>query len=141
LQPGPQAVEVRAERTIDRVQGGQGRGDRVTAAHPHYSIWAVFMLVSEISSTSPASGTTGDVLTVNGVRLYHEDYRCFVLVGDVMIEIREPEAGDPWNPPTDTTVEVPLSALSLLDTGENYPVRVMVNGAQSRGLDHLFQLT
>ncbi len=140
LQPGPHEVEVLVEGTVEVVQGGLDRGEWITEPQVLYSNKAVMMLVPEITSLSAAAGTTSDLLTVNGTRLYHEDHPSFVLIGDVQILIRDPEAGDPWNPPTDIAVEIPLTALSGLDTGVQYPVRVMVNGAQSRGLNHLFEL-
>ena len=141
LQPGPQEVEVLVQRTVEVVQGGLGRGDWVEESRIQVSNRAVIMLVPEITSINPIAADAIGLLTVQGRRLFHEGRRCFVLVGDVMIEIRPPEPGDPWSTPTDTEVQVPRSALSTLVVGESYPVRVMVNGAQSRGLDILFQRT
>ena len=69
------------------------------------------------------------LLTVNGKRLYREGLDSFVLVGDVAIEVRLPG-------PSATSVRVPLAVLSTAmpappPTGQPYPVRVLVNGAQS----------
>lgn len=141
LQPGPQEVEVHVQRTVEVVQGGLDRGTWLEAARVQVSNRAVLLLVPEITSINPTSGDATGLLTVQGRRLYQEGRRCFVIVGDVMIEIQPPEPGDPWSAPTPTSVQVPRAALSALAAGASYPVRVMVNGAQSRGLDHVFQRT
>ena len=136
IQPGPQVVEVLTRRDTEVVEGGLDKGQVVSDESVYRSNQAVFMLVPRITSTNPASGTGATLLTLNGHRLYREGLKSFVLVGDVAIEVRPPGAGDPWAPPTATAVEVPLTALSGAvppppPGGQPYPVRILVNGAQS----------
>jgi hypothetical protein len=66
-----------------------------------------------------------------------------VLVGDLSIPVQEPGPGDPWVPPTDISVQVPLTVLTLTTPPVApgfYQVRAMVNGSQSME-DVVFQLT
>jgi hypothetical protein len=68
--------------------------------------------------------------------LYRDGLKSYVLIGDVAIPVRRPGAVDPWAIPTATSVQVPLTVLSTaLPTppvmGQPYPVRVLMNGAQS----------
>jgi hypothetical protein len=136
IQPGPQVAEVLTRRDTEVVEGGLDKGQVVGDQSVYRSNQAVFMLVPRISSTSPPSGTAAALLTLNGRRLYREGLKSFVLVGDVAIEVRKPGAADPWAPPTDTAVEVSLTTLSGAvppppPGGQEYAVRILVNGAQS----------
>jgi len=141
LQPGPQLVEVLTERKTEVVQGGLDHGTVVLEKRALVSNQSVFMLVPEITSLNPTSGPASTLLTVQGKRLYRRGLASLVIVGDVAIEVREPRAGDPWAAPTDTSVQVPLTALSPLPTGQPYPARVQVNGAQSIEEGITFTLT
>lgn len=133
LQPGPHVVEVLIRRDTEVVQGGLDKGTVVTDQTRQGSNFSVFMLVPEVTNINPANGTSAvTLLTVNGKRLYHEDGKNFVLIGDVAIEV--PSTSDP--PPSETYIQVPLerfiSATASLTPGVyDFPVRVMVNGAQS----------
>lgn len=149
LQPGPQVVEVSTRRDTEVVEGGLDKGQVVSDQSVYRSNQAVFMLVPEISpipnpsppppmlpAIEPTSGPNTILLTVRGKRLYKEGLKSFVLVGDVAIEVRKPGAGDSWAAPTETSVQVPLLALSGAvplppPAGQPYPVRIQVNGAQS----------
>ena len=145
LWPGPQRVEVRTEQATEVVEGGLDQGKVVTDEKILRSNQGVFMLVPEISldaPPSPPSDTSAGILTVNGKRLFRQDLKSFVLVGDVAIEVRRPKESDqpgqsdPWEEPEETTVQVPLKTLSpaLPPTAPNeppYSVRIMVNGAQN----------
>jgi hypothetical protein len=123
------------------VEGGLDKGKVVTDKSALRSNQGVFMLVPEITPPiDPDSATTGalltTLLTVNGKRLFRQDLKSFVLIGDVAIEVRLPGPADAWAEPEETTVQVPLVTLSpaLPPTAPNeppYPVRIMVNGAQS----------
>jgi uncharacterized protein DUF4255/IPT/TIG domain-containing protein len=127
LQPGPQRVEVIVERSMETIAGGLGPGTAGTSQQVLNSNQAVFLLVPEldpVTPISPVSGTAAGTLTVNGKRLFREGLKSYVLVGDAAVEVRGP-AGD-------TSVQVPIAPLAaVLLTGQPYPVRVLVNGAQS----------
>lgn len=150
LQPGPQTVEVLTERETEVIEGGLDKGAVVSDKRVLGSNQAVFMLLPEISSINPANGSTATLLTVTGKRLYKEGLKSFVLVGDVAIEVRKPRKGtpalpgDPWVEPTDTEVQVPLTALSTAVSAPplagQYPVRILVNGAQSTEEGIIFTL-
>jgi len=133
LQPGPQIVEVLIRRDTEVVQGGLDKGTVVTDQIKQGSNFSVFMLVPQVTGISPTSGTSAvTLLTVNGKRLYHEDGRNFVVIGDVTIEV--PSTSVP--PPSESRIQVPLdkfiAATASLEAGiYDFPVRVMVNGAQS----------
>jgi hypothetical protein len=145
LQPGPQAVEVLTEWAVEAVQGGLDRGTVVPDQRTFQSNRAVFVLVPQVASVDPVQGTTTDVLAVNGTRLYRAGMTTLVLMGDVAIEVRAPAPGDPWAAPTATRVEVPLTVLATAVPppplgGQDYPVRVQVNGAQNIEDNVTFQL-
>jgi hypothetical protein len=71
---------------------------------------------------------------VTGKRLFDPEARSLVIVADVAIPIRPPGAGDPWSVPTESQIQVPLSALAdpipPVPVGL-HPVRVQGNGALS----------
>lgn len=137
LQPGPHVVEVIIRRDTEVVQGGLDKGTVVTDQIKQGSNFSVFMLVPEVANINPANGTSAvTLLTVNGKRLYHEDGKNFVLIGDIAIEVRKPSTGDPWAAPSETSIQVPLEKFiaatsSLAPRVYDFLVRVMVNGAQS----------
>ena len=69
-----------------------------------------------------------------------------MLLGDAAVEVRRPQAGDPWAVPTDTSVQVPLTPLAAAlpappPGGQAHRVRVLVNGAQSLEEGVSFTLT
>ncbi len=123
LQPGPRILEVIVERPTETVEGGLGPGTHGTGQQVAISNQAVFLLVPQVTSASRA----GDLLTVNGKRLFREGLKSYVLLGDTAIEIRRPVLPEPWSVPTETSVQVQIPAL---DAG-SYRVRVLANGAQS----------
>lgn len=145
LQPGALAVQVITEQSLESVEGGLDRG--VTASHPreYRSNLGLVMLVPEINAIAPASGSAAALLTLTGARLYDPRYTTLVLVGDAAIEVRPPEAGDPWAPPTATSVQVPLASLAQSlppppPGGSVHAVRVQVNGALNRADTFSFTL-
>jgi len=145
LQPGPQAVEVLTEHDGEAVQGGLDHGTVATYLRTFTSNRTVFLLVPTMTSIAPANGTTADILTVHGTRLYRDGLPSVVLVGDVAIAVRPPEPGDPWGVPTATTVQVPLTALATAvppppPGGQDYLVRMQVHGAQTMEEGMLFRL-
>lgn len=144
LWPGPQIVQVLIERPTEVVQGGLDKGTTTTDAKRLNSNAAVFMLVPTLSGINPA-GNSSALLTVNGARLFADNLKSFVLVGDVAISVRKPRPGDPWVAPTAISVQVPLSSLATAlplppAMGQPYPVRMQVNGAQSTEDGVLFTL-
>ncbi|HXB69540.1 MAG TPA: DUF4255 domain-containing protein [Candidatus Acidoferrales bacterium] len=143
LRPGAQTVEVQTLHATEVVQGGLDNGVVVLDGRRQLSNQSVFMLAPEVSGVVPALGGVADLLTVNGRRLYQPPSKSVIIVGDVSIPVQEPGPGDPWAIPTDTSLQVPLTALTLttppLGPGF-YQVRAMVNGSQSLE-DVVFQLT
>lgn len=134
LQPGPQLVEVRIQRTGGGVAGGLDRGTTFIEPQVEVSNQTVFMLVPGITSIAPNPASLTDLLTVTGTRLFKAGMQSFVLVADVAIEVRAPQVGDPWVAPTDTQVQVPLAAVAASPSPpapNPYPVRVQMNGALS----------
>ncbi len=138
LQPGPQTVEVLTERTTEVVAGGLGEGETLEGQSLLVSNQAVFMLVPAISSIDPLQETSEGMFRVGGTRLYRPDLKSYVLLGDLAIPVHPPRGDDLWDEPTATSVQVPLTMLSTVTPPlppDVYPVRIMVNGAQS--LDEL----
>lgn len=135
LQPGPQLVQALVQRPGEGVEGGLDRGATFDEAVVQSSNQSVFMLVPGVSSISPISGASTDLLTVNGTRLYNSALKSYVYVDDVAIEVTW-KSGDPWSQPTDKQVQVPLTGLTktvppLPPSPSPYPVRMQVNGALS----------
>ncbi len=143
LQPGPLPVGVRVKMATEVVRGGYyDRGEAVAGENIVTSNQMALMLVPKITNTSPSSGNTSTLLTVEGKRLFKEDFKAFVLVGDRAIEVRKPESTDPWDPPEEIRVQVPLTAFSELSPGAyTYLIRIRVNGAESLEDDKEFELT
>jgi hypothetical protein len=134
LKAGARSVEVTTQRATEIVEGGLGQATEATGQSVQTSNQGVFMLAPTLSTTSPASGTSAGLLTVTGKRLFDPEGRSLVIVGDVAIPVRPPGAGDPWSVPTESQVQVPLSALAEpippVPIGI-HPVRVQGNGALS----------
>jgi hypothetical protein len=135
LRPGPQTVEVQTLHQGEAVKGGLDHGVVVQSSRRQSSGQGVFLLTPEVVDIDPDSGGLGTaLLKVTGKRLYKPPAKSVVLVGDVPIPVREPGPGDPWAAPTDTSVQVPLAAFTSTvppPAPGFYPVRAMVNGAQS----------
>jgi Pvc16 N-terminal domain len=140
LQPGPQIVQVLTQLATEVVQGGLDKGEVVLDQSVQNSNQTVFMLVPQINSIS----STADLLTVNGIRLFREGLKSYVLIGDFAIEVRPSTAEDPvaWAPPTATSVQVPLAPLATAEpplAPGPQRVRVRVNGAETT--EENFQFT
>jgi hypothetical protein len=80
---------------------------------------AAFVLIPTVTAVSPASGPSGTVLVVDGMRLFRDDAPSMVLVGD--------RAFLPDSGATGTQVQVTVTGLAA----GTYPVSVRVNGAES----------
>jgi hypothetical protein len=142
LQAGVQPVEVLTEQTLDGVEGGLGTGTQtlppLTQTLPSNN--SFFLLVPEIATVAPPQGKAAiDSLTLTGKRLYVPGHATFVLVGDA--SLRVPDSP----PPSATTVTVPLALLATAlplppAGGQDYPVRVLVNGAQNLEESFSFKL-
>jgi hypothetical protein len=135
LRPGPTTVEVQSLRPTEVVEGGLDRGFVGVDNRRQSSNHAVFLLTPEIAGVNPpsvaAGGFVGAALTVTGRRLFESGAKSVVLVGDVSIPVQDP---GPGGPQTDTSIEVPLTALGLTTPPTPvgfYSVRVMVNGVQN----------
>jgi hypothetical protein len=141
LQPGPQPMGVTVKRATEVVQGGSDdRGETASGELFVASNQVAVMVVPKITVLSPVSGNPDTILSVKGVRLFKEDLKAFVLVGDTAIQVRKPGDSDPWSVPSSTEVQVSLKALASLAKGK-YTVRVRVNGAESLEEDKEFDLT
>lgn len=144
LQPGAQLIEVLTEHPTEAVEGGLGRGVPPTSATNKtlVSNQAVFMLIPKLTGTAPVSATPSDLLTLTGDRLFRAGLVSFVVLGEHAIQVRQPALGDPWAEPTDTSVQIPLTALATPPPGgQLYAVRIQVNGAQNRETTFSFTLT
>lgn len=136
LQPGPQVVEVLIRRDTEVVEGGLDSGRVVEEQRKQGSNLFVFMLVPEIISINPTSGTSAVTsLNVEGRRLFHKDGKTFVIIGDITIEVPRPDIEESLLNEI-SSMEVQLDAFftatESLDNGDyDFPVRIMVNGAQS----------
>jgi hypothetical protein len=140
LQPGAIAVSVHVKRATEVIKGGlHSRGKLEIGENVVTSNQVPLMLAPQITNTDPPSGDSTTILTLEGVRLYKEDFKSYVLVGDTAIEVREPP-GSEWDSPTPTRVQVPLTALAGQSVGA-YPIRIRVNGAESLEDDKTFELT
>lgn len=151
LQPGPLTVQVLVDREVEAVEGGLDNG--VTVAHPQRfdSNLGLLQMMPRVTSLAPPQGDASTLLTVTGERLYREDLKSYVMVGDAAIEVKAPRppgpgfAGDPWAGPSDSSVQVSLQSLARQlpgppITGRDYPVRVQVNGVQNREVSFTFRL-
>ena len=151
LQPGPLKVQVVTEHAVEAIEGGLDPGESAKRPRQFRSNLGLLQLMPEISNISPAQGKSSALLSVSGKRLYGEDLRSHVLIGDALIEIRRPRepnlnfAGDPWTDPTPTKVEVPLDSLENAlpkppPAGDEYLVHVQVNGVQNKEDTFTFRL-
>jgi len=135
LQPGPQLVEVRIQRSGDGIQGGLDRGTTSSEPQAEVSNQSVFVLVPAITAVTPDPANVTGLLTVQGTRLFQLGLRSFVFVSDVAIEVVEPTGTDPWIAPTSTKVQVSLSPVATAQPPivlpNAYPVHVQMNGALS----------
>jgi hypothetical protein len=140
LQPGAMAVSIHVTQATEVVKGGfHGHGELEIGENIVTSNQVPIMLVPQITTTNPHSGDSDTILTVEGMRLYREDFKSYVLIGDTAIEVREPPGGE-WDPPTSIRVQVPLTFLAGQSVG-TYPIRIRVNGAESLEDDKTFELT
>ncbi|HVT16395.1 MAG TPA: DUF4255 domain-containing protein [Thermoanaerobaculia bacterium] len=139
LQPGAEPIEVLTERVTDGVEGGLGTGSHFAGVQFLASNQSFFLLVPEIATVLPAQGKATASLTLTGKRLYVPGRTTFVLVGDAALRVPDPS---PALPPPTTTVTVSLAPLATAlpippPAGQDYPVRVLVDGAQN--LEESFQ--
>lgn len=140
LQPGAQTCGVAVKMASEIVKGGYDDcGETASGEIFVSSNQMPFMVVPKITDTSPATGGTTTILTVKGERLFKDDFKTFVIVGDRAIEVRKPGDNDTWAAPESKKVQVPLAALSGLPAGK-YPVRIRVNGAESLEDDKIFEI-
>jgi len=134
LQPGPQFVDVRVQRTGEGIQGGLDRGTTFSEPQVEVSNQSAFTLVPSITAVTPNPVSVGALMTVTGTRLYELGLKSYVFVSDVAVEVVPPGAGDPWATPTATSiqVEVGVSAVTAanppLTIPGTYNVRVQTNG-------------
>jgi hypothetical protein len=141
LQPGVLEVVLLGVSRTDGVQGALDRGTPLAKDRALRSNTVLLQLVPIISAVTP-NGTANDILTVTGTRLWNGNASSEVIVGDVAVPVRMPQAGDPWTAPTETKVEIPVSAIAavLEPRATPYPVAIQVNGARSRESGPAFRL-
>jgi hypothetical protein len=138
LQPGAHVVHVITERAGEAVEGGLGHGVVIPSTRIETSNPSAFLLSPSLSGSAPALGPAGTVLTATGTRLFQPALKSVVLLGDRAIEVRQPKPGEPFAPPTPTSVQVVVPALPVSPTP--YVLRVMVNGVTSIE-ERTFQVT
>jgi hypothetical protein len=146
LRAGVVIILLEAEIDTDAVSGGLGAGVSSTVPRRYQSNFAFIQLVPQVTGTVPAVAGLGDVLRIDGTRLWRPGAKTQVILGDAAVDVRRPTAADPWADPTDTAVEVPLAAFqdSLPPppvAGDPYPVAVQSDGARSRDAGITFTLT
>jgi Pvc16 N-terminal domain len=146
LHAGSVQIVLEAEVEADQVAGGLGPGVSGTAPRRYRSNFAFIQLVPRITGIVPVAATLAGILRIDGTRIWRAGARTQVILGDAAIDVRRPAGGDPWADPTDTAVEVPLSAFQdVLPPpsvgGDLYPVAVQSNGARSRDAGFTFNLT
>lgn len=135
LQPGPTTVGVQVETSTEIVQGGYSdRSEVKEGKNVITSNQVPLMLVPKISDIDPTSGNHNKNLIIYGERLFNEKLKCFVLVGDIAIEVEKSEATDGEN------IKISLKFLKGAEKGE-YLIRVRVNGGESLEDDKTFELT
>lgn len=144
LQPGIVTVQVLTPSAQDQVAGGLGIGVSSLVPGQRVSNQGVFMLAPQITGTSPSHATASGTLTIDGTRLFIDSSRAaYVMINDVAIPVTW-ASGDPWLPPSPTSIQVPLQLLGQvnppLPTGVPFPVRVVVNGSQSTDTGFTFTL-
>ena len=134
LRPGAQSVEVQTLLQTEMVAGGLDHGVVVDSQNRQASNQSVFLLAPQITGVNPgsvaAASVSGAILTATGNRLFSPGEKTVVLVGDVSIPVEEP---GPGGPQSDTSIEVRLTTFGLTSPPAGlYPVRIMVNGVESR---------
>lgn len=136
LQPGTQEVVVSVRHEAEAVEGGLGHG-QPPVSPPIITLESnrgFFLLVPEVASVNPTTGTPAINLTVTGKRLYRSDLDSYVLIGDVAIPVKEPQPNAP------DEITIPLK--SLANTAKvKHVVRILVNGAQSLETNVEFKLS
>jgi len=127
LQPGPQFVDVRGQRTGEGIQGGLDRGTTFSEPQVEVSNQTVFTLVPGITAVTPNPASVAGTLTVTGTRLFTPGLKSYVFVSDVAIEV--------LGSPPSTSVQVSLAGVATakppLVIPNAFPVRVQNNGALS----------
>lgn len=145
LQPGVIQVRIEAFLPTDEVSGGLGPGVSATAERRFDSNTCFVQVVPRITAIAPLSGSPATVLQVSGTRLWRAGARSQVILGAVAVEVRSPGATDPWSPPSETVVEVPVLPLAAALPappvgGDTYPVALEANNARSRDAGFDFTL-
>lgn len=146
LQPGSLKVQVVTVVSMEAVEGGlKDRGTLKSCQRSLHSNLGLLQLTPAISSVEPTQGSSADLMTITGSRLYREGGTTYVLIGDAAIEVKPPPDGDSWKPPEPSSIQIPLSKFVEtlpvpLPTGVEFPVRVQVNGVQNKGLGFTFKL-
>lgn len=134
LQPGALEVRLLSAVRLAGVEGALGRGQPVAEERLLASNVALLQLLPSIATVTPASGTAAAILRLTGTRLHAAGSVSAIVLGDAIFPVRAPAAGDPWAPPTDTQVELPVAdvAAVLEPRPAPYPVAILVNGVRSR---------
>ena len=134
LQPGSLEVSLLGVSASDGIVGGLDRGVPVLSDRALRSNIALLQLVPTITATAPAFGNTAAMLRVTGERLWSATLPSEIVVGDAVISVRQPLAGELFAAPTPTQVEIAGSdiAAALPPRATPYQVAAQVDGARSR---------
>jgi hypothetical protein len=146
LRAGVITIRLEAEVLTDVVEGGLGPGVNAPAPRRYRSNAAFVQVVPRVTGVVPAAASFAGILRVTGIRLWRPGARTLVILGDAAVEVRRPEAADPWAQPTEAAVEVPLAAFEAQlpapqPGGDLYPIAVQTDGARSRDPGIQFTLT
>ena len=145
LQAGTLTVQVLVEQDRESVSGGRDDlGTPGTATARVFSDLGVLRLLPQLTGAAPASATLaaaavpGATLTLSGRRLFRPGAATVVLAGDHAFDGERflVDTSQPWLPPPDDRVSVPLRSLVAglplpPPGGTTYPLRVIVDGALS----------
>jgi hypothetical protein len=148
LQAGPLQVQLITEHPVEGVEGGLGSGAALSGTRRYGSNLALLQLCPRITSVVPAVASVAAIgaasmLRITGERLWPGGkHSVDVIIGDIAIRVRDKKMGDPWIAPTQTSVEIPLLAVSeaLQTSATPYAVAVEVDGARSKDLGVTFTL-
>jgi hypothetical protein len=141
LQPGVLEIALIGVSATEGVQGGLDRGTPFSQDRSLRSNTLLMQLVPTITAATP-NGKANAIIAIDGKRLWDGSGSSQVVIGDIVVPVRKPRAGDPWAVPIETHIEIPATAVAaVVDPGPtNYPVAVQVNGARSRDAGLTFRL-
>lgn len=133
LQPGPLEFHILTDIATDTVTGGLDRGTTGNTTRRLRSNTVLLQLVPSLEGLTVLSPAGDRVLRLEGKRLWHRGAKIVeVVVGDRSRRIVKAADAAPGDPPTPTSIEMPVESFELPSAGD-YPVAVLVDGVRSIG--------